>query len=231
MGEFGEAHRQLASVKARIMYPPDRAFAAAVDALCLALGDNARESGAAVEEALTVIDQARPEVGGFGSTIFETASLFCALAEALSGRHTAAQRILKRSSLSAHRSMECLREATAELARAARSQTYAADDIEGRAEVLRNDGFGGYARYLALAAKHVEAGHEVEETIRLTPSELRILRLLAAGMAPKDVAAEMGRSVYTVQTHIQNLIEKLGCHGRAEAIAAARRMGLLDEAL
>jgi DNA-binding NarL/FixJ family response regulator len=96
---------------------------------------------------------------------------------------------------------------------------------------MRSAGFGGYARYLVLAQERFNVGSESEESIKLTPSELRILRLLAAGMAPKDVATEMGRSVFTVQTHIQNLIEKLGAHGRAEAIATARRIGLLEEAL
>jgi DNA-binding NarL/FixJ family response regulator len=56
-----------------------------------------------------------------------------------------------------------------------------------------------------------------------------VLRDLAAGLTPKQIAAEMGRSVFTVQTHIQNVIDKFGCHGRAEAIAAARRSGLLSE--
>jgi DNA-binding CsgD family transcriptional regulator len=37
----------------------------------------------------------------------------------------------------------------------------------------------------------------------------------------------MGRSVLTVQTHIQNIIKKFGGHGRSGAIATARRMGLL----
>jgi DNA-binding NarL/FixJ family response regulator len=63
----------------------------------------------------------------------------------------------------------------------------------------------------------------------LTPAELRVIRDLAAGLTPKQIADEMGRSVYTVQTHIQNVIDKFGCHGRAEAIAAARRNGLLSE--
>ena len=54
-------------------------------------------------------------------------------------------------------------------------------------------------------------------------------RDLAAGLTPKHIAAEMGRSVYTVQTHIQNVIDKFGCHGRAEALAAARRIGLLNQ--
>lgn len=230
-GEFREAHRLLGSVKTRFSYPPDRAIASALHAVCLAFDSKVKESAAAAQEALAAIDNAQPEVGGFGAILFEAATLFCALAEALSGRHTSAQRILRRSAISTARSMGFLRKAIEDLARAARSRTYIAAEVESQAELLRTDGFGSYARYLLRAAEHVESGHEVPETIRLTPSELRILRLLAGGLAPKDIAVDMGRSVYTIQTHIQNLTEKLGCHGRAEAIAAGRRMGLLDEAL
>ena len=68
------------------------------------------------------------------------------------------------------------------------------------------------------------------QSVTLTPSELRILRYLAAGLPPKEIAVEMDRSVYTIQTHIQNLTEKLGAHGRAGAISAARRLGLIDGA-
>lgn len=228
-GEFAEAHRLFASVKARISYPPDRALAYAMDALVLSLDSQPRDSAVAVEDALAAIDASAGQ-SGLGSALFEAATLFCALAESLAGRHTAASRILRRQPMSAHRSMASLREAVSALGRVARSKTYS-DDIAARADLLRGDGFGSYARYLHLAERRIQDGHEPSESVKLTPSELRILRLLAAGMAPKDVAAEMGRSVYTIQTHIQNLIEKLGCHGRTEAIAAARRIGLLDEAL
>ena len=70
---------------------------------------------------------------------------------------------------------------------------------------------------------------EPPTSVVLTPAEVRVIRDLAAGLTPKQIAADMGRSVYTVQTHIQNVIDKFGCHGRAEAIAAARRSGLLRE--
>ena len=61
----------------------------------------------------------------------------------------------------------------------------------------------------------------------LTPSELEVLRLLAKGLIPKEIAERTSRSVYTVRVHIANAIAKLNCHGHAEAIRAARRLRLI----
>jgi DNA-binding NarL/FixJ family response regulator len=56
---------------------------------------------------------------------------------------------------------------------------------------------------------------------------LAVLTALAEGRGPKDIALETGRSVYTIQVHIKNIIKKLGCSGRNEALTVARRRGLL----
>ena len=65
----------------------------------------------------------------------------------------------------------------------------------------------------------------------LTPAEVRVLRALSLGLAPREIAAESGRSIGTVRVHIANAIAKLRCSGRREALAEARRRGLLSEEL
>lgn len=62
----------------------------------------------------------------------------------------------------------------------------------------------------------------------LTSAELRVLRALASGLGPREIAAESGQSLHTVRTHVANAIAKLGVSGRREAIAAAARSGLLS---
>ena len=228
-GRFNDAHRLFGSVVERQTYPADRAMTHSLYALCLALDSRGKESGSAVAAVLDKLGAESGPADGDGALLFEFAVLICALAEALSGRHTSSQRILRRPALSGHQAAAHMREAVETLSRAAKSPDYAMDEAEANIEAVRAVGFGGYARYLALAEEQIKASYEPESVVRLTPSELRILRCLAAGMAPKDIAAEIGRSVFTVQTHIQNLMEKLGCHGRTEAIALARRMGLLDQ--
>jgi DNA-binding CsgD family transcriptional regulator len=54
------------------------------------------------------------------------------------------------------------------------------------------------------------------------------LRMLEAGLGTKEIAGRSGRSVYTVRAHVANAIAKLGCNGRAAAIATARRLGVMD---
>jgi len=152
-----------------------------------------------------------------------------ALAEVVTGRHTSAARLIKRKMRSRHDAGLCMRRAVEELARAAKSPSYAPDELQEHINGVREFGFGGYARYVERVAMHLEEEHEPATTVVLTPQELRVVRDLAAGLTPKQIAAEMGRSVFTVQTHIQNVIDKFGCHGRAEAIAVARRSGLLSE--
>jgi DNA-binding NarL/FixJ family response regulator len=111
----------------------------------------------------------------------------------------------------------------------AKNPQYAMEAIDDRIGVLDHSGFGGYAKLLEIAQARLNENMQPDSTVRLTAAELKILRDLACGLTPKVIAAEMGRSVLTVQTHIKNVIGKLGCRGREEAIITARRLGLVDE--
>ena len=60
---------------------------------------------------------------------------------------------------------------------------------------------------------------------RLTPRELQILGCLAAGMSTDRTAEELGMSPYTLRTHVQNVLTKLGVHSKMEAVLLAIRHG------
>ncbi len=62
----------------------------------------------------------------------------------------------------------------------------------------------------------------------LTPRELEVLRLVAAGRSNRDIAAELFISAKTVSVHVSNILPKLGVSTRGEAAAAAHRLSLLD---
>lgn len=65
--------------------------------------------------------------------------------------------------------------------------------------------------------------------VELTPAELEILRAFDRhGGSAHEVAEALGKSRYTVQNQIQAAIKKIGCSGRAEALAYARRRGWLQ---
>jgi DNA-binding NarL/FixJ family response regulator len=63
---------------------------------------------------------------------------------------------------------------------------------------------------------------------RLSPREREILALLADGRSQSQIAAGLVISPKTVATHIQHLLSKLGVHSRAQAVAAAYRLGLVE---
>lgn len=60
----------------------------------------------------------------------------------------------------------------------------------------------------------------------LTRREREILRSLAAGASTADVAEAFGISPLTVQSHVKNILAKLGVHSKVEAVRIAWRHGL-----
>ena len=61
----------------------------------------------------------------------------------------------------------------------------------------------------------------------LTPREREILQLIAEGKSNKDVANLLNLSVYTVESHRSNLMEKLHLRGLPELILYAVRRGII----
>jgi DNA-binding NarL/FixJ family response regulator len=66
-------------------------------------------------------------------------------------------------------------------------------------------------------------GHELSER------ELEVLRKVARGFTNKEISAELGISVKTVETHKANLMEKLGLRSRAEIVRYALQRGWLGD--
>jgi LuxR family maltose regulon positive regulatory protein len=61
----------------------------------------------------------------------------------------------------------------------------------------------------------------------LSQAETRVLRYLPTNLSAPEIARELSVSVHTVRTHIRHVCGKLGAHGRTEAVARARALGLL----
>jgi DNA-binding CsgD family transcriptional regulator len=225
---YAEAQRLFARILDRQAHLPDRAIVRACYAITLSLDGAFKESSAAVTAALAILDGHVGEVEPYGATLFDFAALLLVVAEVAAGRHTMAQRLLKRRLHSDDDAVACMLRAVETVARAGSAPSYVADGLDELLDSIREFGFGGYGKYVRLAAEQLET-RQPETKISLTPQELRVIRDLAAGLTPKQIATEMGRSVFTVQTHIKNAIDKFGCHGRTEAIASARKLGLLEE--
>lgn len=121
------------------------------------------------------------------------------------------------------------------------------------AEILRAGALGyvlkdGAFEELALAIRTITegktylspsiAGLVVEELMQrtsapgspslggLTPRERQVLKLLADGMRPREIAQDLSISVKTVEVHKQNLMNKLEIHTASELTRFAIREGL-----
>jgi DNA-binding NarL/FixJ family response regulator len=69
-------------------------------------------------------------------------------------------------------------------------------------------------------------GSDGKSSVRLTPREREIMRLIAAGMTTKEIAAGLFISVPTVETHRGNLMAKTGARNVAALVRFAMNAGM-----
>jgi ATP/maltotriose-dependent transcriptional regulator MalT len=61
----------------------------------------------------------------------------------------------------------------------------------------------------------------------LSRRELEVMRLVASGRTNREIAAALVLSTRTVDMHVRNILQKLGCRSRTQAAAKAGDLGLL----
>jgi DNA-binding CsgD family transcriptional regulator len=77
-----------------------------------------------------------------------------------------------------------------------------------------------------LTDRDAGAEHDPAADLGLTDRELEVLRLLAEGRTNRQIGQELFITAKTASVHVSNILGKLGVKNRAEAGAAAHRMGL-----
>jgi DNA-binding NarL/FixJ family response regulator len=87
-------------------------------------------------------------------------------------------------------------------------------------------------RSIAVGKPYFSAGLEEKLAARreqenLTPRELAVLQLVAAGRSNKEIVAALHVSLSTVKLHLQNIFSKLGAQDRTQATAAAFQRGIV----
>jgi DNA-binding NarL/FixJ family response regulator len=70
------------------------------------------------------------------------------------------------------------------------------------------------------------AEHATESA--LSPREIDILRLIAAGNTNKEIGAHLSMTEETVKSHMRNIFSKLGAKGRTHALAIGVKRGIID---
>jgi two-component system nitrate/nitrite response regulator NarL len=85
------------------------------------------------------------------------------------------------------------------------------------------------SRLLHQVTKQREEQREVQSLFaKLSDREWEILRLLAQGQRNEGIAAALFISPQTVQTHVRNVLGKLGVHSKLEAVALAVKHGEIE---
>ena len=85
----------------------------------------------------------------------------------------------------------------------------------------------GASTDLSAALALVDDGDRVGTSDVLSPRELEVLQLVAAGQTNREIAGELTLSEHTVRRHLQNIFAKLGVPSRAAATAYAFRNHLV----
>jgi len=82
-------------------------------------------------------------------------------------------------------------------------------------------------KLLSLCSSQLKAGPSLAPGNLLTDREKEVLSLLAQGLKHGEMAERLCVSLPTVRYHIQNIYKKLSVNNRTNAIAEAKRMGML----
>jgi DNA-binding NarL/FixJ family response regulator len=67
---------------------------------------------------------------------------------------------------------------------------------------------------------------EVMSAVRMTSREQDVIANIAAGKSNKEIASELNIAVYTVKSHVHNILEKLALHTRLELATFAHSQGI-----
>ena len=76
-----------------------------------------------------------------------------------------------------------------------------------------------------------EASYEIAEHATddaLTPAEINVLRLIAAGNANKQIADQLSITEETVKGRVKNILSKLGANDRTQAARIGLKRGIIE---
>ena len=81
-------------------------------------------------------------------------------------------------------------------------------------------------KFLSAEASYELAEHATDDA--LTAAEIRVLRLIAAGSANKEIAVQLSLSEETVKGQVSKILAKLGAKDRTHAVVIGLKRGIFD---
>ncbi len=94
--------------------------------------------------------------------------------------------------------------------------------------ILKDARLAAWAQRLVVSAE--SAAHRSQPGLiePLSPRELEVLELIAAGLTNQQIAAQLVISIGTVKTHTSNIYQKLEVDNRTSALARARQLKIIQ---
>lgn len=80
---------------------------------------------------------------------------------------------------------------------------------------------------IRLSSKRDIPAPDSRDVPALSPRQVEVLGLLAEGKSVKEICADLFLSQATVRNHVRSVLQALGAHSQLEALAKARKLGLL----
>jgi DNA-binding NarL/FixJ family response regulator len=107
-------------------------------------------------------------------------------------------------------------------------------DVHGY--LLKAEGMDAYARAVQAVSRGrkyyseraIELAFNSPEVPKLSPRELDVLKLAAHGLKTAEIAERLFISSRTVETHVDNAMDKLVVRNRTAAVAKAIELGLIS---
>jgi DNA-binding NarL/FixJ family response regulator len=101
--------------------------------------------------------------------------------------------------------------------------------LEELKQVIHRAVLGGSLVSVAPIEGPAEGAIRDRASAVLSPRELEVLTEFADGSTSRELSERLGISVLTVRKHVQTILGKLDAHSKLEAVAVARRLGLISE--
>lgn len=223
-GRFEQAHRALLTSWDKMFYDFDRLVCGAQCALFLAVDHRREASIRTIGQVNTLLERIEPRCL-IADRYVALALLIAALAESTNGRRVNAEKLVRKISLRGTDPVVRLARQLGEafmLANLPRCRGEIAAGLDHLAALGHVD----VSRLLGAVAVALDAD-SIGTRSSLTRAELEVLSLLSEGLSNKEIALRNKRSVYTIRAHVASVLKKLRCHGRTQAVVAARRLEII----
>lgn len=81
-------------------------------------------------------------------------------------------------------------------------------------------------RLLKMQGGILQPTLQLDRDVELTPTETRVIHLVAKGMSNREIAEQLNVSQRTIESHVSNMLGKTGLHNRTELARWAMEGGI-----